>query len=86
MDPILAYKLWGEILKNRNLASKLKRISSRFLVFGGELLKKSFSAPLLKCVTTSFERNHIGGRTLAHKALRARYYLPTMILDAKELV
>ncbi|XP_021745281.1 uncharacterized protein LOC110711210 [Chenopodium quinoa] len=98
MDPILAYKLQGELPEDRNLASKIKRISLRFIVFRGELLKKSFSAPLLKCVgPTDAEYilqeihlgicgNHIGGRALAHKVLRARYFWPNMIIDAKELV
>ncbi|XP_021722423.1 uncharacterized protein LOC110689904 [Chenopodium quinoa] len=75
----------------------MKRISSRFIIFRGELLKKSFSAPLLKCVGPTDADyilrkihlgicgNYIGGRALAHKALRAGYYWPTMILDAKEL-
>ena len=98
MEPILAFKLRGETPEDKALASKMKRTSSRFIVFRGELLKKSFSAPLLKCVGPTDADyilreihlgicgNHIGGRTLAHKALRAGYYWPTMIADAKELV
>ncbi|XP_021722886.1 uncharacterized protein LOC110690375 [Chenopodium quinoa] len=98
MDPILAFKIRGEILEDKILASKLKRTGPRFIVFKGELLKKSFSAPLLKCVGPTdadyilreihlgIYGNHIGGRTLAHKALRAGYYWLTMISDAKELV
>ncbi|XP_021756211.1 uncharacterized protein LOC110721383 [Chenopodium quinoa] len=98
MDPILAYKLRGEIPEDRNLASEMKKISSRFIVFKEELFKKSFSTPLLKCVgpidTDYILReihldiceNHIGRRALAHKALRAGYYWPTIIIDAKEVV
>ncbi|XP_021735240.1 uncharacterized protein LOC110701933 [Chenopodium quinoa] len=98
MDPILAYKLQGTLSEDRNLAAKTKRVASRFIVYKGELLKKSFSAPLLKCVGPpdadyilreihfGICGNHIGGRTLAHKALRAGYYWPTMIQDAKDLV
>ncbi|XP_021740879.1 uncharacterized protein LOC110707181 [Chenopodium quinoa] len=98
MDPILAYKLQGTLSEDKNLAAKMKRVASRFIVYKGELLKKSFSAPLLKCVGPtdadyilreihfSICGNHIGGRTLAHKALRAGYYWPTMIQDAKDLV
>ncbi|XP_021762690.1 uncharacterized protein LOC110727439 [Chenopodium quinoa] len=83
MDPILAYKLQGELPEDRNLATKLKRIGSRFIVYNGELLKKSFSTPLLKYLGPTDADyilreihfgicgNHIGGRTLAHKALRA---------------
>ncbi|XP_021727187.1 uncharacterized protein LOC110694321 [Chenopodium quinoa] len=98
MDPILAYKLQGTLPEDKNLAAKMKRIGSRFIVYNGELLKKSFSAPLLKCVGPTDADyilreihfgicgNHIGGRALAHKALRAGYYWPTMIQDAKGLV
>ncbi|XP_021719468.1 uncharacterized protein LOC110687160 [Chenopodium quinoa] len=98
MDPILAYKLQGTLPEDRNLATKMKRVGSWFIIYKGELLKKSFSAPLLKCVgPTNADYilreihfgicgNHIGGRTLAHKALRAGYYWPTMIQDAKDLV
>ncbi|XP_021735093.1 uncharacterized protein LOC110701771 [Chenopodium quinoa] len=97
MDPILAYKLQRTLPEDKNLAAKIKRVASRFIVYKGELLKKSFSAPLLKCVGPtdadyvlreihfSICGNHIGGRALAHKALRAGYYWPTMIQDAKEL-
>ncbi|XP_021745100.1 uncharacterized protein LOC110711036 [Chenopodium quinoa] len=98
MDPILAYKLREELPEDKKLASKIKRISSRFIVFGSQLLKKSFSATLLKCVGPidadyilreihlGICGNHIGGRTLAHKALRTGYFWPTMISDAKCLV
>ncbi|XP_021719307.1 uncharacterized protein LOC110686982 [Chenopodium quinoa] len=83
MDPILAYKLRGEILEDKILASKVMRTNSRFIFFRGELLKNSFSAPFLKCVGATDADyilreihlgicgNHIGERTLAHKALRS---------------
>ncbi|XP_021752462.1 uncharacterized protein LOC110717969 [Chenopodium quinoa] len=86
MDPILAYKIREELPEDRKLASKIKRISSRFVVFRDKLLRKSFSSPLLKCVGPTDADyilreihlgicgNHIGGRTLAHKALRAGYF------------
>ncbi|XP_021771681.1 uncharacterized protein LOC110735803 [Chenopodium quinoa] len=98
MDSILAYKLQGTLPEDRNLAVKIKRVGPRFIVYNGELLKKSFSAPLLKCVGPTDADyilreihfgicgNHIRGRTLAHKALRVGYYWPTMIQDAKDLV
>ncbi|XP_021768330.1 uncharacterized protein LOC110732666 [Chenopodium quinoa] len=98
MDPILAYKLQGTLPEDKSIVAKIKRIGSRFIVYNGELLKQCFSAPLLKCVGPTDADyilweihfgicgNHIGGRALAHKALRARYYWPTMIQDAKGLV
>lgn len=63
----------------------------------GNLYKKSYTHLLLKCVT--FDRNYIlweihkgacsshqGARTTAEKALRIRYYWPTLKEDAMELV
>ena len=98
MDPILAYKLRGELPADRTMEKRMPSIASRFIIFRGELLKKSFSAPLLKCVGPTdadyvlreihlgIRGNHIGGRTLAHKALRDGYYWPTMVIEAKEMV
>ncbi|XP_021774601.1 uncharacterized protein LOC110738498 [Chenopodium quinoa] len=83
IDPILAYKLRGEVPEDRNLDSKIKRIRSRIIIFREELPKKSFSAPLLKFmgptdadyilreIHLGICGNHIGGRALALKALRA---------------
>ena len=50
MDPIVAYKLRGKLPEDRNEAAKLKRIGSRFIIYNEDLLRKSFSHPLLKCV------------------------------------
>ncbi|XP_065050312.1 uncharacterized protein LOC135680360 [Musa acuminata AAA Group] len=62
---------------------------------GRRLYKRSFSNPLLRCLEPDEARTvlaevhegvckeHIGGRTLAHKILRQGYYWPTMCRDAK---
>ncbi|GAU46144.1 hypothetical protein TSUD_401460 [Trifolium subterraneum] len=59
------------------------------------LYRRGFSIPLLKCVEETrvefilqeihegINGQHIGGRSLARKALRAGYYWPTMQNDAK---
>ena len=60
--------------------------------------KKSFSLPLLEC-TTAVEAakimeeihegicaNHIGGKALALKALRAGFYWPSMLANAQRYV
>ncbi|XP_010682010.3 uncharacterized protein LOC104896920 [Beta vulgaris subsp. vulgaris] len=64
----------------------------------GMLYKKGFSLPQLRCVT-AYEAtkiieeihegvcgNHIGGRALALKALRAGFYWPSMLADAQAYV
>ncbi|GAU28915.1 hypothetical protein TSUD_59270, partial [Trifolium subterraneum] len=62
------------------------------------LYRRGFSIPLLKCVEETrvefilqeihegINGQHVGGRSLARKALRAGYYWPTMQNDAKEHV
>ncbi|GAU25741.1 hypothetical protein TSUD_216720 [Trifolium subterraneum] len=62
------------------------------------LYRRGFSIPLLKCMEETrvefilqeihegVNGQHIGGRSLARKALRAGYYWPTMQNDAKDHV
>ncbi|PNX57698.1 retrotransposon-related protein, partial [Trifolium pratense] len=62
------------------------------------MYRRGFSIPLLKCVEESevseilseihegINGQHIGGRSLARKALRAGFYWSTMQADAKEHV
>lgn len=62
------------------------------------LYNKSFSQPLLRCLTLPEAEqalheihggvcgNHLGGRSLANKVLRARYYWPTILKDSKTVV
>ncbi|XP_056688281.1 uncharacterized protein [Spinacia oleracea] len=94
----IAYKEKGELPEDKLQARKLKRFNQRFIIdANGELMRRSFSAPLLKCVgPTNADYilreihlgicgNHIGGRALAHKALRAGFWWPTMVSEAKAL-
>ncbi|XP_056696908.1 uncharacterized protein [Spinacia oleracea] len=98
MDAVVAYKERGELPEDKLQARKLKRFNRWFIISAeGELMRKSFSAPLLKCVGPTDADyilreihlgicgNHIGGRTLAHKALRAGYWWPTMVSEAKQM-
>ena len=59
---------------------------------------KYFSGPLLRCLTENEAievlntihsgvcGNHSGGRSLAHKAITARYFWPYMMKDAEKFV
>ncbi|XP_057250131.1 uncharacterized protein LOC130591205 [Beta vulgaris subsp. vulgaris] len=97
-EGILAYKLTGELPEDKMAAQKMRRDSVWYCIFQGQLYKKGFSLPLLRCVT-AYEAtkiieeihegicgNHIGGKTLALKALRAGFYWPTMLTDAQTYV
>ena len=64
----------------------------------GQLYKWSLDGPYLKCLTTKLGqyilaelhegicRNHLGGRTLAHRAHTQGYYWPTIRADAATYV
>ena len=98
MDPIWDYLVDGTLPSDPKEASKLRARSARFTVHRGTLYKRGFSTPILKCVGKEDANyilreihegicgNHIGARTLAGKTLRQRYYSPTFLKDATELV
>lgn len=77
---------------------QLKRKANWFIWHDGHLYKKSYTQPLLKCVTP-FEGSYIlmeihkgacsshqGIQTIVGKAVRAEYYWPTLKQDASKLV
>ncbi|RDY04061.1 rnhA, partial [Mucuna pruriens] len=67
-------------------AKRLARDAARYIVIGGELYRRDFSFPLLRCVKGEEARyvikevhkgvcdTHIGGRALASKIARADYF------------
>ena len=94
MDPITLYLSTGQLPTERNKAHKLQIQAARFSLIDGQLFKRSFDGPYLKCLTPEQSqyllaelhegicRNHLGGRTLAHRAHTQGYYWPTMKVDA----
>ncbi|XP_025647312.1 uncharacterized protein [Arachis hypogaea] len=78
------------------LAKTIRREAAKYAIIQGQLFKKGISQPLLKCLhpdqTDYVLRevhegccgHHIGGKALARKLIRARYYWPSMIKDSKE--
>nr|XP_021860927.1 uncharacterized protein LOC110799950 [Spinacia oleracea] len=97
-DNIVSYKLGRGLPTAEQEQKKVKRNEHWFVIYQGKLYKKSFSLPLLRCVSTEESQriieeihegirgNHIGGRTLALKALRAGYYWPTMVGNSQAYV
>nr|KYP33730.1 Transposon Ty3-I Gag-Pol polyprotein [Cajanus cajan] len=79
-------------------AKKIRTQVARYSVVTGELYRRGFSTPLLKCldqqqadyvmreVHEGICGSHSGGRTLAAKVLRAGYYWPTLKTDCTEYV
>lgn len=64
----------------------------------GQLYRKSLIGPYLQCLDANEAHrlleeihegicgNHLGGRSLAHKALTAGYYWPYMMTEAKNYI
>ncbi|KAL5574856.1 hypothetical protein UlMin_016555 [Ulmus minor] len=98
MTPILQYLVHDELPSDKNEARRLRAKATRFSILDGQLLRRSFSGPYLKCVTPSEANyilaelhegecgNHSGGRSLANRALTAGYYWPTMRSDSVSFV
>ncbi|KAL2245842.1 UNVERIFIED_CONTAM: Transposon Tf2-11 polyprotein [Sesamum indicum] len=84
--------------ENQKEAKVLRGKASRFVMVDGELYKRGFSLPLLKCLTSEEENyvlreihegicgNHLGGKALAGKAHKQGFFWPTMLSDAHRLV
>ena len=94
MHPITLNLSTGQLPMERNKAHKLQIQAARFSLIDGQLFKRSFGGPYLKCLTPEQSqyvlaelhegicRNHPSGRTLAHRAHTKGYYWPTMKVDA----
>ncbi|XP_073133798.1 uncharacterized protein [Henckelia pumila] len=97
-DEIIDYLMRGNLPANQVEARKLRVRAARFTIIDGELYKRGFSLPYLKCLTPAKGKyvlreihegicgNHLAGRALAGKALCQGYFWPMMKQDAIELV
>ncbi|KAI5406559.1 hypothetical protein KIW84_053046 [Lathyrus oleraceus] len=98
MTPIYNYLTRDELPADPKEAAIVKRRACSYVLLEGKLYRRGFSIPLLKCVEEEkvpdilgeihrgINAQHLGGRSLARKALRAGYYWPTMQNDSKEHV
>nr|KYP31334.1 Gypsy retrotransposon integrase-like protein 1 [Cajanus cajan] len=79
-------------------AKRLRTQASRYVIIAGQLYKRGFSTPLLKCLDPAEADYvmrevhegvcgmHSGARTTVSKLLRAGYYWPTMNTDCEAFV
>ena len=86
VTPILQYLPHNELPSNKNEARRLQAKVAHFPILDGQLLRRLFSDPYLKCVTPTEANyilaelhegecgNHSGGHSLANRALMAGYY------------
>ncbi|XP_020209594.1 uncharacterized protein LOC109794563, partial [Cajanus cajan] len=95
---IMNYIKSGKQPTEPSAAKKLRAQAARYSVINGELYRRGFSTPLLKCIDSTQANyvlreihegicgSHSGGRTLAAKVLRAGYYWPTLRTDCVKFV
>ncbi|CAJ2627752.1 unnamed protein product [Trifolium pratense] len=98
MTPVYNFLANGTLPDDQKEAAIIRRRACAYVVLDGKLYRRGFSIPLLKCVDEEtvdyilrevhegINAQHLGGRSLARKALRAGYYWPTMQQDAKDHV
>ena len=96
MDPIIAYLKNGELPEEKMEACILQLKAARYVLYDDKLYRRGYSMPLLKCVLPAEVKNimweihegtcgnHIGGQSLAFKALRQVYYWSTMKANCLE--
>ncbi|XP_057425850.1 uncharacterized protein LOC130719235 [Lotus japonicus] len=96
--PIVKNLTTGWLPPDKSEAMKLTRNASWYTLVNGDLFKRGFSTPLLKCLSKERAEyvlaeihegscgHHPGGRSLARKVLRAGYYWPTLEKDAADHV
>ena len=82
MTPIWDYIKEGKLPEDKSEARKLKYKAARYVEYDGNLYRRGFNQPLLKCIDGDECRyimrevhegicgNHSGGRSLAGKILR----------------
>src|SRR6266487_3749988 len=98
MSPVYNFLKSNTLPVDAKEATKIRKRACSYVLLDDKLYRRGFSIPLLKCVEETrvefilqeihegINGQHIGGRSLARKALRAGYYWPTMQNDAKDHV
>ncbi|XP_057734463.1 uncharacterized protein LOC130949870 [Arachis stenosperma] len=96
--PILQYLLKRTLPEDPKEEKRTKREAANYTVVAGQIYKRGFLQPLLKCVEPGDTEyilreihegccgHHVGGKTLAQKIIRAGYFWPTVIRDSMQLV
>ncbi|XP_071928199.1 uncharacterized protein [Coffea arabica] len=98
MTPFILFLGQGVLPEDRAEARKIQRKAARYALRDGELYKRSYLGPWLRCVTPETGRHvlqeiheglcgaHVGHRMLAKKALLLGYFWPSVRQDAQNLV
>ncbi|GAU35417.1 hypothetical protein TSUD_375070 [Trifolium subterraneum] len=98
MAPVYNFLKTNTLPVDAKEATKIRKRACSYILLDDKLYQRGFSIPLLKCVEETrvefmlqeihegINGQHIGGRSLARKALRAGYYWPMMQNDAMDHV
>ena len=97
MDPIIQFLSKDVLPKDKSEAEKIRRKAPRFwLSEDQKLYKRSFLGPYLLCIHPEASDllleelhegicgSHIGGRSIAHRAITQGYWWPNMQKEALE--
>ncbi|KAL0453525.1 UNVERIFIED_CONTAM: hypothetical protein Slati_1330600 [Sesamum latifolium] len=97
-DAIEAYLTMGSLPLDKKKARAVRIRAARFTMIAGDLYKRGFSQPYLKCLDPERAKyvlrevhegscgNRSGGRSLAGKILCQGYFWPSMQRDALDMV
>ncbi|XP_027156819.1 uncharacterized protein LOC113757958 [Coffea eugenioides] len=98
MTPFILFLSHGALPEDRAETRKIQRKAARYALRDGELYKRSYLGPWLRCVTPETGCHvlheiheglcgaHVGHRMLAKKALLLGYFWPSVRQDAQDLV
>ena len=98
IDPILEYLTKEKIPEDKNETKRIKYQANRYTILNEKLYRQGYTMPYLICLIPDEADyvmreiheevcdNHSGKRSLPQKALRQKYYWPTMQKDLAELV
>ena len=99
MDPIIDFLAEDRVLKDKKEANRVHRAAAQYwLSADHNLYRRSFGGPYLLCLHPEKvnERldelhnkvcgSHMGGRSLAHRAMTQGFWWPQMRKDAAEYV
>ncbi|XP_019184278.1 PREDICTED: uncharacterized protein LOC109179169 [Ipomoea nil] len=98
IEDIRRFKETGELPDDQGVAARIRRKAPSFQIIDGQMYKRSFGGPLLKCllrpeaerIMDEVHRGicaaHQGAHTLARKLVVQGYYWPTMMRDCIEWI
>nr|XP_027124399.1 uncharacterized protein LOC113741115 [Coffea arabica] len=98
MTPFILFLSQGTLPEDRTEARKIQRKAARYALRDGELYKRSYLGPWLRCVTPETGRHvlheiheglcgaHVGHRMLAKKTMLLGYFWPSLRQDSQDLV